>query len=207
MGDLMAKSVEKETAGLASGGLEAVARAAGRAGGRGPAPVHLWNPPFCGDIGLKITRDGVWHYRNSPIQRPALVRLFASILRRDPEGHMLVTPVEKVAVAVEDAPFLAVEMASAGAGDARRLSFRTNLDEWVDVDAEHPLRFESGPSGGVKPYVRVRGDLWALATRALLMDLAQLAQTRDVDGASMFGVAAGGGFFVICPASEIEEIA
>jgi hypothetical protein len=203
----MANSVEKETGGGAPAGLEGLAQAALRAKMSGPAPVHLWNPPYCGDIGLRIARDGTWHYRGSPIGRPAMVRLFAGILRRDPERYVLVTPVEKVAVEVEDAPFLAVELKVDGEGEARRLSFRTNLDEWAEAGPEHALRFEPGPAEGVKPYVHIRGGLWALATRPVYYELVELGETRAVDGVDMFGVSSGGTFFAIRPASEIEGMA
>jgi hypothetical protein len=184
------------------GGLgEAVARA-----GRGPAPVHLWNPPDCGDIDMRIAADGLWHYCGSPIGRPELVRLFASILRRDGERYVLVTPVEKVGVRVDDAPFLAVEMQADGEGAERVLTFRTNVDDIVTVDADHPLRFQRGAAEGLKPYVRVRGDLWALVKRALFYDLADLGTTEAYDGGSWFGVRCVGGFFPMCPASEIEGL-
>jgi hypothetical protein len=171
--------------------LDALAKGAGSA--RGLPPVHLWNPPHCGDIGLKITRDGTWHYQGSPITRAPLVRLFSTILRRDPEGHVLVTPVEKVLVEVEDAPFLAVSMRF----EDETLTFTTNVGDEVAVDADHPLRFEKGPADGVKPYVRVRGDLWALVTRALAFDLAEIAQTRIANGRLQTGVSSQGQFFVM----------
>src|SRR5918993_843662 len=144
--------------------FEALVAAAKVAGGKGPAPVHLWNPAYCGEIDMRIARDGTWFYGGTPIGRPALVKLFASILRRDPERFVLVTPVERVGIAVEDAPFLAVEMAVEGEGPARTIAFRTNVDDLVRVDAAHPLRFEKGEACGVKPYVLVRGGLWALVT-------------------------------------------
>jgi hypothetical protein len=171
--------------------LDALAEAAG--GGRGPAPVHLWNPPHCGDIGLKIARDGTWSYQGSPIARPALVRLFSTILRRDPEGHELVTPAEKISIEVEDAPFLAVSLRR----EADRLVFTTNVGDEIAAGPDHPLRFETGPSDGVKPYVLVRGELWALVTRALAFDLADAAETRLVDGRLHTGVPSQGQFFVM----------
>ncbi len=186
-------------------GLDGIIGAATRAGGRGPAPVHLWNPPYCGDIGLRITRDGVWHYRGSPIARPALTRLFSTILRKDPERHVLVTPVEMVLVDVEDAPFLAVEMIVTGAGATQVIGLRTNMDDWIELGPEHPLRFERGPADGMKPYALVRGDLWALATRAVYYELIERTETRDIGGRAMLGVASAGQFFVICPADEIGE--
>jgi hypothetical protein len=155
--------------------------------------VEKWDPPYCGDIGMTIRRDGTWLYQGSPIGRIALVKLFASVLRKDDDGRTyLVTPAEKVDVAVEDAPFLAVEMAVAGAGRDQRLTFRTNLDDVVRVDADHPLRFAtSGPDGGLKPYVLVRGRLEALATRAVYAELVELA-VGDDDGGDAVGVWSGG---------------
>src|SRR5579863_7866660 len=117
---------------------------------RGPAPVHLWNPPFCGDIDMRIAGDGTWFYNGSPIGRLPLVQLFASILRRDEDRYVLVTPVERVGIRVDDAPFLAVELIVGEANGAPTLTFRTNVEDCVTVDENHPLRFERGPSAGVK---------------------------------------------------------
>lgn len=144
---------------------------------RRPAPVESWNPPYCGDIGLKIRGDGTWLYQGSPIGRPALVKLFASVLRKDADGRTyLVTPAEKIDVEVEDAPFLAVEMDVQGRGRDQQLVFRTNVDDVVACGPQHPLRFcEQQPGRGLKPYVLVRGRLEALLTRALLYDLVALA--------------------------------
>lgn len=169
-------------------------------------PVHLWNPPWCGDIGLKIARDGTWFYQGSPIGRMALVKLFASILRKDADRHVLVTPVEMVGIEVEDAPFLAVEMQRRERGGKPVLAFRTNVDDWVEADADHPLRFEPGPADGIKPYIRVRGDLRALVTRALLYDLVELGDIREVDGVEMFGVESAGEFFAMAPAAQIDDL-
>lgn len=142
----------------------------------GAAPVERWDPPYCGDIGLAIRADGVWEYRASPIERPALVKLFARVLRKDADGKTyLVTPVEKVDVAVADAPFLAVEMAVEGRGEAQEITLRTNVDDLVALGPGHPLRIASGAAGGFRPYVLVRGRLEALLTRALAYDLAGLA--------------------------------
>ena len=190
-----------------SPGLDGLAQAAACVKARGLPPIHQWNPPHCGDIGLKISRDGVWSYQGSPIGRVAMVRLFSTILRRDPDGHVLVTPVEKVSVEVEDAPFLAVEMQVEGLGEARALRLRTNVDDWVSVDAAHPLRFEPGPSGGLKPYVLVRDKLWALVARPVFYDLAALGEVREIEGREMFGVACGGAFFPMSPADALEDLA
>jgi hypothetical protein len=182
-------------------GLAAGAAAARRAG---PPPVHLWNPPFCGDIDMRIAADGTWYYGGTPIGRPALVRLFASILRRDPERFVLVTPVERVGIEVEDAPFLAVEMEAGGLDERAELRFRTNVDDWVNVDGDHPLRFEPATAGGLKPYVLVRGGLWARVTRTLFYDLVAMGVTRPLAGAEMFGVMSAGAFFPMAPACELE---
>lgn len=172
--------------------------------GRGAPPVERWNPPYCGEIDMTIAADGTWFYQGTPIGRPALVKLFASVLRKDPERFVLVTPVERVGIVVEDAPFLAVEMAVEGEGDARRLAFRTNVDDVVSVDADHPLVFARDGHDGVKPYVKVRGELWALVTRALAYDLAEMAEIRRVEGRDVWGVAAGGGFWEMMDAADAE---
>lgn len=156
-------------------GLQDLLTAAAAAGA---APVEQWDPPYCGDIGLAIRVDGTWTYRDSPILRRQLVKLFARVLRKDADGRTyLVTPAEKIDVRVADAPFLAVEMEVRGEGDAREILLRTNLDDIVSVGPDHPLRFvEETTSGGLKPYVRVRGRLEALLTRALYYDLVELAE-------------------------------
>lgn len=183
-------------------GLEQLARlelALQDGGKKSLPPVELWNPPYCGDIGMAIARDGSWYYQGSRINRIALVKLFSTVLRRDDDGrHYLVTPVEKVDVAVEDAPFLGVEMEMiAGEGDyagEQVLVVRTNLDDVVRVGAEHPIRFETQVDGGFKPYVHVRGGLEALFTRALAYDLAELLVNDDQDRT---GIWSGGRFFAV----------
>ena len=125
-----------------SSGLETLAGAARKAGSKGPPPVHLWNPPFCGDLDMRIAADGTWFYLKTPIGRHALVKLFASVLWREGDNYFLVTPVEKVGITVDDAPFTAVEMKQDGEGAARTLSFRTNVDDWVTAGKDHALRFE-----------------------------------------------------------------
>ncbi len=174
--------------------------------GRGLAPVNLWNPPDCGDIDMRVAADGTWFYCGSPIGRLPLVQLFSSILRKDGDRYVLVTPVERVGIRVDDAPFLAVEMHVEANERDRRLTFRTNVEDNVTVDEEHPLRFETGASGGLKPYVRVRGDLWALVKRPLFYDLVELGSTEIRQGTPWFGLRSSGVFFPICPASEIEVL-
>jgi hypothetical protein len=180
-----------QTSGLS--GLEALLKE--QAGDRLP-PVERWNPPYCGDIGMAIRRDGMWTYQNSPIGRKPLVRLFSRVLRRDDDGRFyLVTPMEKVDVTVEDAPFLAVEMDVSGSGREQTLVFRTNVDDVVACGPEHPLRFEvEEGSGGLKPYLLVRGRLEALVTRAVYYDLVELAVT---DEHGRLGIWSNGHFYVM----------
>ena len=156
-------------------------------------PVERWHPPFCGDIDMRIAHDGTWFYGGTPIERPAMVQLFARILRKENDGYFLVTPVEKVGIAVEDVPFIAVEMTVAD----RTLTFRTNVGDVVTADAAHPLRFETGDDG-FKPYIEVRHGLEARLTRALAQDIAALGIM--VDG--WFGVRSSGVFFAITPADN-----
>ncbi len=166
-------------------------------GDRALPPVEKWNPPFCGDLDIRIARDGTWHYLGSPIGRERLVRLFASVLRKDADGrHYLVTPVEKIGITVEDAPLLAVEMAVEGEGENRAVTLRTNLGDLVTVGPDHPLRFEKETdSGGLKPYVLVRGRLEALFTRALMYELADMLEEREEGNGVALGVWSGGAFF------------
>jgi hypothetical protein len=194
------------------GGLDTITgaakEAARRTGTKGPPPVHLWNPPFCGDLDMRIATDGTWFYLGTPIGRPALVKLFASVLKREGDRHYLVTPVEKCGIRVDDAPFLAVEMRIEETPDGKVLHFRTNVDDWVACGPDHALRFEpESHSGGLKPYLHVRRDLWAKVTRALFYDLVALGEEREVDGARMFGIASGETFFVMAPADELKEFA
>ena len=156
-------------------------------------PVERWDPPHCGESGMRIARDGSWHHEGRPIGRPAMVRLFASILRREPDGgFVLVTPVEKLAIEVEDAPFVAVELKSEGEGRARSLAFRLNTGDVVVAGPDHPLRFENGPDGP-HPYLRVRGGLEALIARPVYYELAELA----LAGGDPPGLWSGGAFFAM----------
>jgi uncharacterized protein len=199
------REMNTEPARAPEGALRGLGEAAGRRlPGVGPAPS--WNPPDCGDIDMRIAADGTWFYCGSPIGRAPLVQLFASIMRREGERYVLVTPVEKVGIKVDDAPFLAVEMQVGNEAVEPQLVFRTNVEDVVPVDGEHPLRFERGASEGLKPYVKVRGDLWALVKRALFYDLVALGRTERVGTNDWFGVRSSGIFFPMCPASEIEGL-
>jgi hypothetical protein len=187
-------------------GLTAAAKDAANASGaqKGLPPVHLWNPPFCGDLDIRIATDGTWFYMGTPIGRPALVRLFSTILKREGDKHFLVTPVEKVGIRVDDAPFMAVEMRKEGSEDHRVLRFRTNVDDWVTCDGAHRLRFEEAADGGLTPYLHVRTDLWAKVTRALYYDLVDMGEERMVDGQPMFGVESAGEFFPMADAEQVR---
>ena len=193
-------------------GLDAIAGVAREASRKGPPPVHLWNPPFCGDLDMRIASDGTWFYLKTPIGRAALVKLFASVLKREGDKYFLVTPVEKCGITVDDAPFLAVELeveqGDHGQGDRKQvLRFRTNVDDWVTCGAEHALRFEPEPeTAGLKPYLHVRRGLWAKVTRALFYDLVELGEERDIDGELMFGVASAGEFFAMAPADSLQDL-
>lgn len=170
-----------------------------------PRPVWTWAPQREGAIDIHIRRDGTWHYLGTPIARQRLVKLFASVLRRDDDGiYYLVTPAEKLAIRVDDAPFLAVHMDAGGEGRDQVLGFRTNMDDYVRADALHPLRFAREAGGdGVKPYVTVRNGLEALATRALSFDLLDLCAAEDRDGDAWLGIWSTGSFFPVARGGEI----
>ena len=159
-----------------AGPLAALIARASELGG-GAAPVHKWNPDHCGPIPMRIAADGTWFYNGTPILRERLVRLFASILRREPDGEfVLVTPVEKMGIEVEDAPFQAVEIVAEGEGEGAVLTVRTNMGDVVEVGPEHPLRVRLDPANdGFIPYVRIRGELDARFTRPAALELAELA--------------------------------
>src|ERR1044072_553445 len=165
-------------------GLTVAAREATNAtpAGKGLPPVHLWNPPFCGDLDMRIASDGTWFYMGTPIGRHALVRLFSTILKREDGKHFLVTPVEKVGIRVDDAPFMAVEMQKDADGNTTRLHFRTNVDDWVERDSDHELKFKAASECGLTPYLHVRRNLWAKVTRPLYYDLVDMGEEQVVDG-------------------------
>ncbi len=189
-------------------GLDGIAAAARSEAGKGPAPVHLWDPPYCGDLDIRIAGDGTWSYLKTPIGRPALVRLFASVLKREGGRYFLVTPVEKIGIEVEDAPFMAVEMRREAGPRGPILRFRTTVDDWVACGRDNALRFEPEPgTGGLKPYLHVRRGLWAKVSRALFFDLAELGEEREVDGRRMFGVVSDGEFFAMAPADSLRDFA
>jgi hypothetical protein len=155
----------------------------------------------CPDIGLKIARDGTWSYQGSPIGRKKLVKLFASVLRKEDDGYFLVTPVEKVPIAVEDMPFVAVAMEREGSGGRQRLSFRTNVDDVVVADRDHALGFAGGDKGGFTPFIVVRNGLTARLSRPVYYELAALAVSPGGEAAP--GVWSGGTFFPFPVEAEV----
>jgi uncharacterized protein len=173
----------------------------GLASQSGELPVHQWNPPFCGDIDMRIAADGTWFYMNSPIGRKPLYTLFSRVLRKDGENYFLVTPVEKCGIKVDDAPFTAVRMRVEGTGRTQQIVFETNVDEAVTVNAHNRLRFENeADTGGLKPYVKVRANLEALVSRALFYDLVAIG----VPQGEWFGVWSANVFFPMQRVSEMQ---
>lgn len=165
---------------------------------KGLPPVHLWNPAFCGDIDMRIARDGTWFYLGTPIGRKPMVRLFSTILRRDGDRYFLVTPVEKVGIQVDDAPFVAVLLEVEGHGESQRLHFTTQTDDRVTAGLGHPLRVQTDPhTQEPSPYLLVRANLEALVHRNVFYQLVELAVPRDIDGQRWLGVWSGGEFFPI----------
>lgn len=184
--------------------IAASARAAAK--GRGIPPVHLWNPPHCGDLDIRISRDGTWFYMGTPIGRPELVRLFSTILRKDGESYVLVTPVEKVGITVEDAPFVAVDFELEGSGQAQTLTFTTNVADTVKAGPDAPIRIERDPkTGEPSPYVRIRANLDALIDRKSFYRLVDIGTSEIYEGKDWFGVWSGGQFFPIIPSAELSQ--
>ncbi len=165
---------------------------------RGPAPVHLWDPPFCGDMDMVIARDGTWIHEGQPIRRPAMVKLFASVLKLEDDGdYYLVTPVEKVRIQVQDCPFVALEMEVAGEGRQQNLIFTTNAGEIVMAGAEHSIRIDVNPeTAEPHPVVHVRSGLNALINRAVFYRLVDLMEPRETQSCQLVtGIYSGGEFF------------
>ncbi|MES0058575.1 DUF1285 domain-containing protein [Mesorhizobium sp. M0041] len=188
-------------------GLEALISRAARAG-KGAAPVERWNPDFCGDLDMEIKQDGTWFYLGTPIGRMPLVQLFSSVLRKDEDGRTyLVTPVERVGIRVVDAPFIAVEMDVSGAGAEQTITFRTNVGDVVEAGPGHPLRFvDENETGGLKPYVLVRGRLEALVARPVMYELVEHGEEIDIGGKPMFAVRSKGEIYPIMPAEKLKRL-
>ena len=186
---------------------DALARAVAAAtkDARGPAPVHLWNPDHSGDLDIRITRDGKWWYLGTPIGRPELVRLFASVLKKEDGRHYLVTPVEKVGITVDDAPFVAVDFTVAEPGPNQVLTFETNVGDRTVAGPDNPIRVVRDPeTGEPSPYVHVRRGLEALIDRKSYYRLVEVGSHEEADGRRMFGIRSGGVFFPVIPSEEME---
>jgi len=198
---------ERLTAVRDAAGLHALISRAARAG-KGAAPVERWNPDFCGDLDMEIRQDGTWFYLGTPIGRMPLVQLFSSVLRKDADGKTyLVTPVEKVGIRVVDAPFVAVEMTVTGAGDEQVITFRTNVGDVVEAGPDRPMRFvDEDETGGLKPYVLVRGRLEALVARSVMYELVEYGEDIEIDGVAMFAVRSKGSVFPIMPAEKLRRL-
>ena len=187
--------------------LEALVARASHAGD-GLPPVDKWNPDFCGDLDIQIKRDGTWFYMGTPIGRQPLVRLFSTVLRKDEDGKTyLVTPVEKVGITVEDAPFVAVEMNASGESESQVLTFRTNVGDLVECGPDNPLRFDIiGKTDQLKPYVLVRGRLEALLARPVMYELISQGEEIEVDGQQMFVLRSKGATFPIMPSEKLAGL-
>jgi hypothetical protein len=185
---------------------ENIATAARKAAKGGLPPVHLWDPPFCGDLDMQIKRDGTWFYQGTPIGRPALVRLFSTILKREGDRYYLVTPVEKVGITVDDAPFVAVDFTATGQGRAQELTFVTNVGDSATAGPDHPIRvIRDAQTGEPAPYVLIRANLEALIDRKSFYRLADLGQHADVNGRDWFGLWSGGAFFPMIPSEDLPS--
>jgi len=179
-----------------SGGLERVTQAARQAPGRGLPPVHLWNPAHCGEIDIVIKRNGLWFHEGTPIGREALVRLFSTVLRKDPDGYVLVTPVEKLSIKVEDAPFIAVRVDRVG----EALRFITNVGDVVEAGPDNAIRVQMDPdTGEPRPYLHVRRGLEALIARPVFYEIAEMAQERDCGAGPAMFVSSNGAWFEVGP--------
>jgi len=178
------------------------ARKAAKKGGL--PPVHLWNPPFCGDLDIRIKRDGTWFYLGTPIGRAPLVRLFSTILKREGDRYFLVTPVEKVGITVDDAPFVAVDFEATGKAREQVLTFETNVGDTAVAGPDHPIRVTRDPeTGEPAPYVMIRAGLEALIDRKSFYRLVELGVHDEHQGARWFGLWSGGVFWPLIPSEEL----
>ena len=183
---------------------EGIAASARAAQGRGLPPVHSWNPPDCGDLDIRIARDGTWFYLGTPIGRFELVKLFSSILRKDGDRYVLVTPVEKVGIQVDDAPFVAIDFVASGQGTDQILTFETHVGDTTIASAEAPIRVVRDPeTGEPAPYVLVRHNLEALIDRKSFYRLVELGAHHTHNGESWFGLWSSGEFFPIIPSTDL----
>ncbi len=194
----MAKGIGAQSLELPS--AESIAASAAEVGKRGLPPVENWNPPFCGDLDMRIARDGTWFYLGTPIGRAGLVKLFSSIIRKDDDKYFLVTPVEKVGITVDDAPFVAIDFNAAGNGDQQKLRFETHVGDVFIAGPDHPIRIAYDEDGEPSPYVLVRRNLEALIDRKSFYRLVDLGVHKD----DWFGIWSSGEFFPIIKSAELE---
>ena len=196
-------NAEKTTISSAEG-IAMAAREATK--GSGLPPVHLWNPPFCGNLDMRIARDGTWFYLGTPIGRFELVKLFSSILRKEKDRFYLVTPVEKVGITVDDAPFVAVDFSVQGSGVDQTLTFETHVDDFVEASSDNPIRVErDSETGEPSPYVHVRAGLEALIDRKSFYRLVDLCDHKKIADVEWFGVYSKTQFFPIIPSEELHD--
>jgi len=199
----MAKTPDQQL--IVKPSAENLASAAKAAGRKGPPPVHLWNPPFCGDLDMEIRRDGTWFYLGTPMGRMGLVKLFSSIIRRDGDDYFLVTPVEKVGIRVIDAPFVATDFRVDGTERDQSVTFTTHVDDEATAGPDHPIRVARDPqTGEPSPYVHIRANLEALIDRKSFYRLIDLCTHEMHEGTLWFGLWSGGRFFPIIPSSELS---
>ncbi len=182
---------------------ESIAAAAQEVGKKGLPPVEDWNPPFCGDLDMRIARDGTWFYLGTPIGRAGLVKLFSSIIRKDGADYFLVTPVEKVGITVDDAPFVAIDFEPRGTGSDQILTFETHVGDVVQAGPENPIRVSYDQDGEPSPYVLVRRNLEALIDRKSFYRLVDLGAHHDHDGESWFGLWSNAQFFPIIRSADL----
>lgn len=178
--------------------------AASGGAGKGLPPVHLWNPVFCGDLDMRIARDGTWFYQGTPIGRPAMVKLFSNILKLEAGKYYLVTPVEKVGITVEDAPFVAVDFRSEGEGEEQALTFITHVGDEVTAGPDHPIRVVISAAGEPAPYVMVRRGLEARIDRKSFYRLVEIGEHRLHEGERMFGIYSRNQFFPLIASAAFE---
>ena len=172
---------------------------------KGHPPVHLWDPPFCGDLDMRIARDGTWYYLGTPIRRFELVKLFSSIIRKDEDKYFLVTPAEKVGIKVDDAPFVAVDFSTIGKGNDQTLTFETHVGDKVQLNKENSLRvLIDKKSGEPKPYIHIRSGLEALIDRKSFYRLIEICSTNTNNKEEWFGLWSNKNFFPIILASELK---
>ena len=187
------------------GKADNIASVAKKASKKGLPPVHLWNPPFCGNLDMRIAKDGTWYYLGTPIGRKPLVKLFSSIIRKDGDSYFLVTPVEKVGITVENAPFLAVDFSVEQPGTEQRVTFISNVDDEATAGKGNPIRVEKDPkTGEVSPYILMRSNLEALIDRKSFYRLVDIGSNELVNGERWFGVWSAGIFFPFILTSEME---